>query len=88
MIQRRLRINADDGLQSRAAALLVQVAGKFSSSVWLEQGNKRVNAKSIMGILSLRLKRGDSLLLVASGEDEEAAAKAITELIEKGETAL
>lgn len=85
MIHKRLSISGEEGLQSRAAALLVQVAGKYTSSVLLEQGNKRVNAKSIMGVLSLRLRKGDSFLLVVSGEDEEAAASAISQLVEKGE---
>lgn len=85
MIHKRLSISSEEGLQSRAAALLVQVAGKYSSSVLLEQGNKRVNAKSIMGVLSLHLKKGDSFLLAVSGDDEEEAMAAIGRLIEKGE---
>ena len=85
MIQKRVKISGDEGLQSKAAALLVQVAGKFASSIWMELGNKRVNAKSIMGVLSLKLKKGDSFMLTASGEDEQAAAAAVTRLIEKGE---
>lgn len=85
MIHRKLTISGDEGLQSRSAALLVQVAGGYASNVWIEQGSKRVNAKSIMGVLSLRLRRGDSFFVAASGADEEAAVAAIARLVEKGE---
>ena len=85
MNHKKLTIRNDEGLQSRPAALLVQVASKFSSNVWIEQGDKRINAKSIMGVLSLRLRKGDMFMIVAIGSDEEEAVVAITRLIEKGE---
>jgi catabolite repression HPr-like protein len=85
MSQKKLTISSDEGLQARSASLLVQVAGRFASSIWIEQGNKRVNAKSIMGVLSLRLRKGDAFIIAASGEDEEKAVAALTRLIEKGE---
>ncbi len=85
MISRVVRISGEEGLQSRAAALLVQVAGRYSSGIWLQQGNKRVNAKSIMGVLSLRLRKGDTFMLAVSGGDEAAAVEAVAQLIEKGE---
>ena len=85
MIRKILKTSAEEGLQSKAAALLVQVAGRFSSNIWIEMANKRVNAKSIMGVLSLKIRRGDAFAVSASGEDEAAAADAITRLIEKGE---
>ena len=52
MTSRELTIKSEEGLQSRPAALLVQVASKYASTIWIEQGSKRVNAKSIMGVLS------------------------------------
>lgn len=85
MSQKRLTISSEEGLQSQSAALLVQVAGKFASNIWIEQGNKRVNAKSIMGVLSLRLRKGDSFIVAASGEDEQKAVAAVARLIDKGE---
>ena len=85
MNYKKLTIRNDEGLQSRPAALLVQVAGKFASNIWIEQENKRINAKSIMGVLSLKLRKGDSFMIVAIGADEEAAVAAIARLIEKGE---
>jgi catabolite repression HPr-like protein len=85
MSQKKLTISSDEGLQSHSAALLVQVAGRFTSSIWIERGSKRVNAKSIMGVLSLRLRKGDSFFVAATGSDEDSAVAAITNLIEKGE---
>lgn len=84
MTKKTLTIRNEEGLQSRPAALLVQVAGGYSSSLWIEQGSKRINAKSIMGVLSLRLRMGDSFDIVASGEDEADAVEAISKLIEQG----
>lgn len=85
MTIKKLSIRTDDGLQPKAAALLVQVASKYSSTILIEQGSKRVNAKSIMGVLSLRMRQGETFLLAATGEDEEEAASAIARLIEKGD---
>ena len=84
MLSKELTIKSEEGLQSRPAALLVQVAGKYMSNIWIEQGSKRVNAKSIMGVLSLRLKQGDAFFIVANGDDEEKAITAITRLIDTG----
>ena len=84
-MQKKLTIKSDEGIQAGSAQLLVQVAGKFSSAIWIEQGSKRVNAKSIMGVLSLRLRRGDSFFITAVGSDEAAAMEAVTRLIENGE---
>jgi catabolite repression HPr-like protein len=88
MSQKKLTISNDEGLQSRSAALLVQVANKFAADIWIEQGSKRVNAKSIMGVLSVRLRKGDSFTIAAFGKDEENAVAAIARLIEKGEAGI
>ena len=84
MSSKELTIKSEEGLQSRPAALLVQVAGKYTSTIWIEQGSKRVNAKSIMGVLSLRLTKGDSFFIVANGDDEDNAIDAISRLINTG----
>lgn len=84
MSSKELTIKSEEGLQSRPAALLVQVAGKYTSTIWIEQGSKRVNAKSIMGVLSLRLAKGDSFFIVANGDDEDNAIDAISRLINTG----
>lgn len=85
MNHRTLTIRNDEGLQARPAALLVQVANKYNSNIWIEMNSKRVNAKSIMGVLSLKLRMGDRFLIAAVGEDEDAAVAAIVHLIETGE---
>lgn len=85
MNRKKLTIRNDEGLQSHSAELLVHVAGRFASDIWIEHANKRVNAKSIMGVLSLHLRKGDSFLMEAAGIDEEQALEAVTKLIEKGE---
>lgn len=84
MLSKELTIKNEEGLQARPAALLVQVAGKFMCNIWIEQGSKRVNAKSIMGVLSLRLKQGDTFFIVANGDDETKAIDAISNLIDTG----
>jgi len=69
------------GLHARAASKLVQTASSFDSQVWLSHGGKRVNAKSIMGVLLLAAPCGSELVLETEGEDETAAAEAIQALI-------
>ena len=77
MTRKTLTIRNEEGLQARPAALLVQVAGRFTSSLWVEQGSKRVNAKSIMGMMSLSVGNGDQVVVVTEGVDEVAAADEI-----------
>lgn len=77
MTKKSVVIGLVNGLEATPIALLVQTATKFSSSVYLTTENKRVNAKSIMGLMSLGLLNGDSITVEADGEDEE---KAIAEM--------
>lgn len=69
------------GLHARAASKLVQSASQFDSQVWLSHGDRRVNAKSIMGVLLLAAPCGSRLTLEAEGADEQAAVTAISELV-------
>lgn len=69
------------GLHARAASKLVQLASGFDSQVWLSHHGKRVNAKSIMGVLLLAAPCGSRLTLEVDGADEEKAEQAITELV-------
>jgi len=62
-----------DGLEARPIAELVQMASKYDSRIYIELGTKRVNAKSIMGMMSLELDNGDTMVVSADGEDESAA---------------
>jgi len=81
MLYKELTINNPEGLKSRPAALFVQVASRFESQILIERGNKKVNAKSIMGVLSLGIKQGDSIFVLANGRDEKDAVAAIEELV-------
>lgn len=76
MIKRTVTVNCE-GLEARPIAMLVQKASQFSSRVHIEVGNKKVNAKSIMGMMSLSVCGGDEVVVVTEGEDEEAAANEI-----------
>ncbi|MDO5337049.1 MAG: HPr family phosphocarrier protein [Eubacteriales bacterium] len=73
MIKRPVTINLSTGLEARPVAQLVQIASQFDSEVHVEIGEKRVNAKSIMGMMTLGLDAGEIIILSANGTDEEAA---------------
>jgi len=70
------------GIHARPAALIVQTASKFSSKIWLEKGTDKINAKSIMGIITLGASFGTPIRITADGADEDAAAGAIEGLFE------
>jgi len=72
MVERNVRILAS--LEARPAALLVQAASQFTSSIYLSVDNKTVNAKSIMGLISLGVLDGQNVTIIAEGPDEEQAA--------------
>lgn len=82
MIQKMVEVKLKTGLQSRPAALFVQEANRFSSEIYVEKDEKRVNAKSIMGIMSLAVGTGTKIRLIADGHDEDKALKALTEFLE------
>ena len=69
------------GLHARAAAKLTQVASGFAADVWLSRNGRRVNAKSIMGVMMLAAGKGSRITIEAEGEDADAALAAIRELI-------
>ena len=73
MIKQEITIQIPNGLEARPVALLVQVASQYGSEIYVESDNKKVNAKSIMGMMSLRLGNGEKLTVVADGVDEEDA---------------
>lgn len=73
MIKKSVTINLENGLEARPIALLVQKASQHESSVYIESGDKKVNAKSIMGMMSLGLNSGETLTVVADGVDENDA---------------
>jgi len=81
MLQREVEIINKLGLHARASAKLTQVAGRFKANVWLGRNGRRVNAKSIMGVMMLAAAKGSTVVVETEGPDEEQAMDAITRLI-------
>ena len=81
MIKKSVKIELSNGLEARPVALLVQVASQYESTVYLESGSKRVNAKSIMGMMSLGLDSGEEVTVICEGKDEEAATDNVEKLL-------
>ena len=81
MKKQDVEIKLKNGLEARPIALLVQVATQFESKVYIQSGDKRVNAKSIMGMMTLVLAVGDEVTVYAEGKDEEAAVDAIVKYL-------
>lgn len=82
MIKTRTTISNKLGLHARASAKLTKLAGAFRSEVHLSRGGRRVNAKSIMGVMMLAAGQGSEIEVEAQGDDQDAAARAIVALIE------
>jgi phosphotransferase system HPr (HPr) family protein len=83
MLHKVITIRHKDGLRARPAALLVKTANAFASQITIEKGNKRINTKSIMGVLSLGVQTNGDIHLIFSGDDEQAAMEAVTAVIER-----
>lgn len=81
MREKSIKIQLSGGLDARPVAMLVQVASQHESSVYIETEGKRVNAKSIMGMMSLALGTGESVKVIAEGTDEEAAVQDIEDYL-------
>ncbi len=81
MQQREVEIINKLGLHARASAKLSQLAGKYESEIWLVRNNKRVNAKSIMGVMMLAATKGTRVLIETSGPDEAEALDALAALV-------
>jgi phosphocarrier protein HPr len=81
MLQREVEIINKLGLHARASAKLTQVAGGFQADVWLSRNGRRVNAKSIMGVMMLAAAKGTTVVVETDGPDEQAAMQAIEELV-------
>jgi len=82
MVQREIEIINKLGLHARASAKLTQLAAKFKSEVWMTRNKRRVNAKSIMGVMMLAAGKGSTVLLETEGPDEQDCMAALVELIE------
>ena len=85
MIKKSIRIQLEGGLEARPIALLVQEASKYDSTIYIQSGDKRVNAKSIMGMMSLGLDIGEELVVSAEGTDEAEAVEGIDKFLNGAE---
>ena len=83
MLVKQVEVKLKTGLQARPAALFVQEANRFSADIFLEKDGKKVNAKSIMGLMSLAVGSGVVISIIADGDDEDRAINVLTDFIEK-----
>ncbi len=81
MIEKSIQIKLETGLEARPVAMLVQVASQFESTVYLNSENRKVNAKSIMGMMSMGLESGAEVTVIAEGNDEQAAVAEIEKFL-------
>ena len=85
MITKKIKIQIQNGLEARPVAVLVQVASQFNSSIYVESGAKKVNAKSIMGMMALGLDAGEEVVVAAEGDDETSAMEDIEKFLSAAE---
>ncbi len=84
MISRNVTITNSVGLHARPATFFIQKANSFKCSIWVEKEDCRVNAKSLLGILSLGISKGTEITIIADGQDEVEAVAGLAELIDGG----
>ena len=82
MISRSVTIKNSVGLHARPATFFIQKANSFRSTIWVEKEDSRVNAKSLLGVLSLGIVKGTTITLIADGNDEAAAVEGLAALID------
>lgn len=82
MVEKEVEVKLKTGLQARPAALFVQEANRFSSEIYLLKEGKKVNAKSIMGLMSLAVSTGTTITIEADGHDEQAAVDALAQYVQ------
>lgn len=84
MVKRDVVITNNIGLHARPATFFIQKANSFQSSIWIEKDDRKVNAKSLLGVLSMGIAKGMTVTLIADGQDENRALDGLVELIETG----
>ena len=84
MYTREITVKNEVGLHARPATFFIQKANSYPCSIWVEKDDRKVNAKSLLGVLSLGNAKGMSITLIADGKDEEDALRGLSELIESG----
>ncbi|MEA4889681.1 MAG: HPr family phosphocarrier protein [Clostridiaceae bacterium] len=85
MVTKTVLFNCDESLHMKAVAVLIQKASTFRSSIWLSRGERRANAKSLLGVMSLGIENAMELLVTAEGNDEREALEAIAGYLEHPE---
>ena len=83
MFVKNVVVRCESGLHNRQATYFVQKANEFTSSIWIESENRKMNAKSLLGIMSLGIVTGADVTLTAAGADEEAAVNALEALLQR-----
>ena len=81
MYTRTITVENAVGLRARPATLFIQKANAFESSVWIESSDRRANGKSLLGVLSLGVKKGDTVTIMAEGDDEEDTVNSLVNLV-------
>ncbi len=84
MISRDIVITNTSGLHARPATFFIQKANSYRSTIWVEKDDRRVNAKSLLGVLSLGIAKGMSVTLIADGQDEKEALDGLEALVNSG----
>ena len=84
MFTKSVTITNTIGLHARPATFFIQKANSYKCSVWVEKDERKVNAKSLLGVLSLGIAKGMTITLIADGQDEEKAINGLVELVETG----
>lgn len=83
MYSKEVVVRCESGLHNRQATYFVQKANEFSCSIWVESGSRKMNAKSLLGIMSLGIGTGSTIQLIADGSDAEAAVNALEVLLQR-----
>ena len=86
MYVKEVRVENQVGLHARPATFFIQKANEFKSSIWVEKDERRVNAKSLLGVLSLGIVGGTDIRIIADGLDEQLAVDSLVRLVENGFT--
>jgi len=84
MTKRDVTITNNIGLHARPATFFIQKANTYKSSIWVESGDRRANAKSLLGVLSLAIVKGMDITIIADGPDEAEALEGLAELVDSG----
>ena len=83
MVSKEIVVRCESGLHNRQATFFVQKANEYECSIWLESGSRKMNAKSLLGIMSLGIITGATVVLTADGKNEESAVEALESLLQR-----